>query len=87
MTWRRLLLPSFAALPVLAVLLGMGMWQLQRLGWKAGVLERLAEAQVGPPGPAVVPAPFAHIVASGRFRHDLEVLLGSEVRGRCWGPR
>ena len=85
MTWRRLILPSFLAMPVLAVLLALGGWQVQRLGWKAGVLEQLAAAQAGPPGPAVAPAAFAHIVAEGRFRHDLEVLLGSEVRGPVLG--
>lgn len=83
--WRRVVLPSFFALPVLAVLLGLGSWQLQRMGWKAGLLERLAAAQAGPPGPATSPEPFSHIIASGRFRHDLELLLGSEVRGTTLG--
>ena len=85
MTWRRLILPSFLAMPVLAILLALGAWQVQRLAWKAGVLEQLALAQAGPPGLAVAPLPFAHIIATGRFRHDLEVLLGSEVRGPVLG--
>ncbi len=83
--WRRILLPSFLAMPVLGVLLGLGSWQVQRMGWKAGLLEQLAAAQAGPPGPASSPAPFSHIIASGRFRHDLELLLGSEVRGTTLG--
>ena len=81
----RIILPSFLALPVLAVLLGLGAWQVQRLGWKAGLLEQLAAAQAGPPQPAISPTPFAHIIATGRFRHELEVLLGSEVRGTVLG--
>jgi len=85
MTWRRLILPSFLALPILAVLLGLGAWQIQRLGWKQGLLEELAAAQAAPPRPADAPSPFAHIIATGRFRHDLEVLLGSEVRGPVLG--
>jgi surfeit locus 1 family protein len=83
--WRRILLPSFLAMPVLAVLLALGIWQVQRLGWKSALLADLAVAQSGPPGPATNPAPFSHIIATGRFLHDREVLLGSEVRGTTLG--
>lgn len=83
--WRSIVRASFLALPVLAVLVGLGTWQVQRLGWKAGLLEQLAVAQAGPPQPALSPTPFAHIIATGRFRHDLEILLGSEVRGPVLG--
>lgn len=85
MSWRRIILPSLLALPVLAVLLGMGAWQVQRIAWKTALLEQLAIAQAGPPQPALAPAPFGHIIATGRFRHELEVLLGSEVRGPVLG--
>ncbi len=85
--WRRLIVPSFFALPVLAVLLGLGSWQLQRLSWKTALLADLAAAQAAPPAQAVAPAPYAHITANGRFRHDLEVLLGVEVRGTVLGAR
>jgi len=83
--WRRIVLPSFLALPVLAALLSLGIWQVQRMGWKTALLQDLASAQSGPPISAVDPPPFAHIIDSGRFRHDLEVLLGSEVRGTTLG--
>ena len=79
------MLPSFLALPVLAALLSLGLWQVQRIGWKTALLEQLAVAQAGPPQPAVRPAPFAHIIATGRFRHDQEVFLGTEVRGPVLG--
>lgn len=85
--WQRLVLPSFFALPVLALLLGLGTWQLQRLAWKTALLAELAAAQAAPPTPASTPAPYAHITATGRFRHDLEVLLGAEVRGTTLGAR
>lgn len=85
--WQRLILPSFFVLPVLAVLLGLGAWQLQRLAWKTALLAELAAAQSVPPVPAVTPAPYAHVTATGRFRHDLEVLLGAEVRGTTLGGR
>lgn len=85
--WQRLILPSFFALPVLAVLLGLGSWQLQRLSWKTALLADLAAAQAAPPTAAISPASYAHITATGRFRHELEVLLGAEVRGTVLGAR
>jgi surfeit locus 1 family protein len=66
-------------------MLSLGIWQVQRMGWKSALLQELAAAQAGPPASADNPAPFAHIIASGRFRHDLELLLGSEVRGTTLG--
>lgn len=84
--WQRLILPSFLALPVLALLLGLGTWQMQRLGWKQGVLAELAAAQALPPVPAPDnPAPFAHLTATGRLRPGVEALLGLEVRGPVLG--
>lgn len=84
--WQRLILPSFFALPVLALLLGLGTWQLQRLGWKQGVLAELAVAQAQSPIPAPDnPPPFAHLTATGRLRPGAEALLGLEVRGPVLG--
>ena len=37
--------PLLAALPVLAVLLALGTWQVRRLHWKEAVLEALAESE------------------------------------------
>lgn len=84
--WGRLVGPSFLALPVLAVLLGLGAWQLQRLAWKSGVLAELAAAQAAPPLPALAgPAPYAPVTATGRFRPGAEAFLGIEVRGPVLG--
>ena len=84
--WHRLILPSFFALPVLALLLGLGSWQVQRLGWKDGILAELAAAQTRPPVEAPsAPLPFAHLTATGRFRPGAEALLGLEVRGTVLG--
>lgn len=84
--WRALILPSFLALPVLALLLALGSWQLQRLRWKAGILAELAAAQSLPPaeaGPS--PTAYAPITATGRFRPGAEAFLGLEVRGTQLG--
>jgi surfeit locus 1 family protein len=84
--WQRLILPSFLALPVLAVLLGLGSWQVQRLAWKNGVLAELVAAQARPPVEAPAnPLPYAHLTATGRLRPGAEALLGLEVRGTVLG--
>ncbi len=84
--WRALVLPSFLALPIMAVLLGLGAWQVNRLDWKTQLLADLAAAQAAPPMEApAAPLPFAHIAATGRLRPGAEALLGSEVRGTALG--
>lgn len=79
--------PVLAALPVLAVLIGLGVWQTQRLAWKTELLARLDAAQAGPAVPlgAVTPPPYAKLAATGRYDHTREVLLGLEVRGTTLG--
>jgi surfeit locus 1 family protein len=83
----RLLLPVLAALPVLAVLLGLGTWQARRLVWKTALLDRIAAAEAGPPAPLGdgVPEPYARLRATGRFDHAREALLGVELRGTTLG--
>jgi len=85
--WRRLLVPALAALPVLIVLLGLGTWQMRRLAWKTDLLERIDAAEAAAPLPLVAAPqePYAKLLATGRFRHDREALLGIEVRGTAMG--
>jgi surfeit locus 1 family protein len=84
--WQRIILPSFIALPILAVLLGLGAWQLQRLQWKLGVIAELEAAATRPPAPATsTTPPFARITATGRFRPRAEAIYGLEVRGTTLG--
>jgi surfeit locus 1 family protein len=88
---RRILFPILASLPVLAVLLALGTWQVQRLHWKTDLLERVAEAEAGPPVPlagqpaSFTPEPFTKVVATGRLDHGREALLGISVRGTTLG--
>ena len=84
--WRRLLLPILCLLPVLAVLVGLGTWQWQRLQWKTALLAEFAAAEAGPAAPlAATPQPYTKVFAEGRFRHDREAMLGLEVRGGTLG--
>lgn len=90
MRLRRLLLPALCALPVLALLLGLGTWQVRRMHWKEALLARIAAAEAAPPQPlpgpgAPPPEPYAKVQATGRFDHGREALLGLEVRGTTLG--
>lgn len=85
---RRLLLPVLVVLPTLAVLLALGTWQVNRLAWKTDLLARIAAAEAAAPVPlTATPAPFAKVVAAGRFDYGREALLGLEVRGAVLGAR
>lgn len=80
----RLLWPTVFSVLGLAVLLGLGTWQLQRKAWKDGIVARI-EARVTAP---VVPVTqvvgrlgpgadveYVHVSAGGRFHHDKERYL------------
>ena len=80
---RRLLLPGLATLAVMAVLVGLGVWQLQRLAWKEGLVARIAARARAAPEP-LPPLPqwagladydYRHVVARGAFEHEREALV------------
>ncbi|MXP63426.1 SURF1 family protein [Roseomonas sp. M0104] len=84
--WRRLVVPLLVTLPVLAILLGLGTWQVQRLHWKTDLLARLAAAQAGPAQPLTAnPEPWTKVFATGRLLNDSEALIGLEVRNTVLG--
>jgi surfeit locus 1 family protein len=75
-----------AALPVLAALCALGTWQVQRLHWKNDLLARIEASERSQPVPLGDAAePYAKVVATGRFDHAREALLGVEVRGTTLG--
>ncbi len=89
---------TVAALAALAVLIGLGTWQLQRLAWKhalvAAVAERMSGPAVPPPGPAVWGnlAPddyrYTHVMLTGHYlpgEAHVYALL-SDARGPLSGP-
>jgi surfeit locus 1 family protein len=88
----------FSALGI-AILLGLGFWQLERRVWKEELIARI-EARTKAP-PAAVPLEsewkdvnadrdeYRHVTARGAFRHDREVqvyTVVSEQKGRASGP-
>jgi surfeit locus 1 family protein len=69
------------------ILVGLGVWQLQRLQWKEGLIaERQAAVTAVPIAPPQTlaearTAAFNHVVADGRFEHDKEVFLAASSEG------
>lgn len=84
--------PLLLAVPVFALLMALGVWQVQRLEWKTALLSRIAEgnAAAALPLPREAPDPAAlayrRFEATGRFDHAREAFYGAVVRGREGGP-
>jgi surfeit locus 1 family protein len=92
---RSLVVPALASLVALAILLGLGIWQLQRKAWKEGLIAGIQARAYGEPG-AIVPEAewsawraeqdeFRKVRVTGTFLHPLEVavygLAPGEQRG------
>ncbi|KAK5635767.1 hypothetical protein RRF57_011479 [Xylaria bambusicola] len=75
-----------ALIPITAFVLGT--WQVQRLGWKTELIARFEDRLVQPPLPlpprvdpdAIHDFDFRRVVARGKYRHDLEMLVGPRMR-------
>lgn len=78
--------PTLLTLSALAILLGLGVWQLQRLEWKEALIAqtqaRLAQAPAALPESLSAPQELAYqpVVVEGRYLHDRELYFGSRVR-------
>lgn len=77
-TFRPTLIGSIAAGLALALLLGLGVWQLQRLAWKTALIAELAErsqAQAIELPPAFLPEEMVYrrVYLSGRFLPEREL--------------
>jgi surfeit locus 1 family protein len=91
--WRPLLLPGLAALLALAILLGLGGWQLGRRAWKEGVIAQVEARSRAEPG-AILPEAswptwdagadeFRRVRVTGTFLHAAE----TPVHGLAEGGR
>jgi surfeit locus 1 family protein len=74
--------PTAATAAGLAVLLALGTWQLQRLGWKRDLIAR-AQAQLAepavllpPPGGDLSGLDFRRVAAAGTYDHDAAFAFG-----------
>jgi surfeit locus 1 family protein len=65
-----------------AIMVGLGTWQVERMQWKSDLLTRIrSQMQAEPaPLPAAIDDPaawdFRRVAVTGRFRHDQEMFLG-----------
>lgn len=68
-----------------AILVGLGTWQLERREWKAGLLARIGERVAAEPAPlpARIDDPqewdYRRVAVAGRFRHDLEMPISART--------
>ncbi len=84
---RALLVPAAATLVMLAILIGLGVWQLQRLQWKRGILAEIDRAEASPAVPLTGhPLQFTKVRAEGRLLDDKRAHYGAEVRDLPGGP-
>ena len=64
---RLLLWPGVMTAAMLAVLLGLGTWQVERLHWKQALLAQIARAEAAPAVPLPAePEPFTKVQVTGR---------------------
>jgi surfeit locus 1 family protein len=95
---RRLLLPGALAAAGLAILVGLGFWQVERLAWKEDLIARVEARTRAPalpisaetdwPNVSAARDEYRRVTASGRFQHAREVLVYtvlSEPKGRFFG--
>jgi surfeit locus 1 family protein len=90
---RSLVLPAIATLITLAILIGLGTWQLQRKAWKEDLLQQIETRAYGEAGSIVPEAEwsswradqdeFRKVRVTGSFLHDLE----AHVYGLAPGTR
>lgn len=63
--------PTVFLVPALALMLGLGIWQLERLAWKTDLIDRIERGLAAPPAP--LPAEidpnfdYRHVTVTGRY--------------------
>ena len=82
---RPLLAPAVSTLFAVAILVGLGVWQLKRLAWKEALLARIESRATAAPQPLPPPGQwsglrpddyeFHHVAATGRFDNAKETLI------------
>jgi surfeit locus 1 family protein len=91
--FRSLIAPAVFTLVMGAILIGLGIWQLQRLDWKTAILARI-EARTTAPAQHLPPLSswatlspddyeYRHVELDGTFDHTKEALV---FRGTAAGP-
>jgi surfeit locus 1 family protein len=83
---RKLLVPAISTVVMLVLLIGLGVWQLQRRDWKHSLLAQIDAAEQNPAIPfAPDLPPFAKVRITGTLNTDRVVRYGAEVRADTLG--
>jgi len=83
MGFRPRLVPTLFTVPGVLILIGLGIWQVQRLHWKEGLIAQrdaaVTAAPIAPPKRFAEASglEFRHIVAEGTFENDKELFLAA----------
>jgi surfeit locus 1 family protein len=82
---RELLLPGILSIVGIAILMGFGFWQLERLAWKEALIARVEARTTAPAAPLPPESEWSKVNAEddeyrrvtlqGNFRHDSETLV------------
>jgi len=81
------LVPTLFTVPAVLILLALGIWQIERLHWKEGLIaQRDAAVGAAPIAPPQTLAEargleFHHVVAEGEFQNDKELFLAASSDG------
>ncbi len=75
--------PTVFTVPAVLLMLGLGVWQLERLQWKEALIAERTERTTA--APIAVPASdadvanleYRHLAGHGAFAHDKEIFLGA----------
>jgi surfeit locus 1 family protein len=75
--------PTVFTIPAVLLMLGLGVWQLERLQWKTAIIaertERTSAAPIPLPGPEadVAGLEYDRVQVEGTYLHDKEIYLGA----------
>jgi surfeit locus 1 family protein len=79
--------PAATTSVLLAILLSLGVWQLERLSWKRGLLAAIDQAEAAPAVPLRLnPSQFEKVRVQGHFLADHAALYGDQLRDTAQGP-
>jgi surfeit locus 1 family protein len=85
--WKRLIAPGITAFIVFWLLIAMGVWQMQRLTWKEGIIASIRQAQAAAPIPLPPsPSPFQKVIVTGDWIPGKAALYGDQVHDTPGGP-
>ncbi|MBP2310888.1 surfeit locus 1 family protein [Azospirillum soli] len=84
--FRPSLTATLITVPAVLIMLALGTWQVQRMAWKAELIQRVEQRVTAPPVPlpATVSDPegfeFRPVTVTGRYLHDKEMRLMARPR-------